>query len=345
MEVTMKYFITGGCGFLGSNIAQRVSSYGDQVVVFDNLFRTGSEKNLKILKDLNNVTFVYGDTRNYNDVETAIINYAPDVIFHLAGQVAMTTSIANPRLDFEINTLGTINVLESIRKHVPNCIIVYSSTNKVYGDLTQYPLTENDSRYLVNGSPLGFDETTHIDMHSPYGCSKGAADQYLLDYYRIFGIRSVVLRHSTIFGINQHATYDQGWIGWFCSQALVQSINSTSLPFTVSGTGKQVRDVLFASDAVDCYLKCVENIDSTKGQAFNIGGGFDNSLSILELFGILEEELKIKLNYTQIEERISDQKVFIADITKINKFTGWAPKVSKIDGVLLMLNWIKKSSL
>lgn len=216
----MKYLITGGCGFVGSNLAAEVLKRGEELFVFDNLFRFGSGQNLEWLKKQGEFKYYPFDIRNNNDVEIVIKEVKPDVIFHLAGQVAMTTSIQNPRLDFETNTLGTVNLLEAVRKYSPASMILYSSTNKVYGDLEYLTYEETASRYNCKEYPNGVDESLQLDFHSPYGCSKGAADQYLLDYARIFGIQTVVFRHSSMYGGNQHATYDQGWVGWFIQKAL-----------------------------------------------------------------------------------------------------------------------------
>ena len=336
----MKYLITGGCGFLGSNLALGVLKQQEDLVIFDNLSRLGSNDNLKWLKQNGEFQFIHGDIRNQGDVKTTIKDVKPDVIFHLAGQVAMTTSIARPRLDMEINVIGTINVLEAVRKYVPSCTLVYSSTNKVYGDLEWVSYEEKETRYIAKDYPDGFDENITLDFHSPYGCSKGAADQYMLDYARIFGLNTVVLRHSSMYGGRQFATYDQGWIGWFCQKALEIKKGVLKEPFTISGNGKQVRDVLYADDMTKLYFNTINHIDKIRGNAFNIGGGMKNSLSLLELFSILEQELGIKMNYTAIEPRISDQKIFVADISKCNSEMGWTPEVDKRTGVRNMLNWV-----
>ena len=336
----MKYLITGGCGFLGSNIAQKILGQGDELFIFDNLSRYGSERNLKWLKTDGDFRFIPGDIRDKEDVDAAIRTTSPDVIYHLAGQVAMTTSISNPRLDFEVNALGTFNILESVKNNSPESIVVYSSTNKVYGDLEWVHYHETDTRYETPDFPAGFPETIPLDFHSPYGCSKGCADQYMLDFYRIFNINTIVFRHSSMFGGRQFSTIDQGWIGWFCQKAIETKNGSLTEPFTISGTGKQVRDVLYADDMVNLYLTAVENIDKTKGQAFNIGGGMKNSLSLLELFNILEDELNIDLNYKKLPPRESDQLVFVADINKIKQLSGWEPKIDKLDGIKKMLHWV-----
>lgn len=337
----MRLLITGGCGFLGSNLAVDALGRGDDLVVFDNLSRNGSRLNLEWLQKQGVFRFSHGDIRNQNDIFRVIKEFQPEVIYHLAGQVAMTTSIANPRLDFEVNVLGTLNLLEAVRQECPAAIIVYSSTNKVYGDLEQYAYVETPTRYKCIDKPDGFNEEVNLDFHSPYGCSKGAADQYMLDYHRIFGLKTVVFRHSSMYGGRQFATYDQGWIGWFCQLATETSKNKLSKPFTISGSGKQVRDVLHANDMKTLYHAAIENISSAKGHAFNVGGGVNNSLSLLELFQMLEESLNIKMQYQKIALRESDQKLFIADISKAKKILGWEPKVSAQDGIDDMIKWIQ----
>ena len=220
--------------------------------------------------------------------------------------------------------------------------MVYSSTNKVYGDLEQYSYRETETRYECIEKPNGFDESTQLDFHSPYGCSKGAADQYMLDYARIFGLRTVVFRHSSMYGGRQFATYDQGWVGWFCQKA-VETKNGTLVePFTISGTGKQVRDVLHADDMRTLYEAAVTHIDQAKGKAFNVGGGLVNSLSLLELFKTLEDIAEVKLSYNRLPVRESDQRVFVSDITKANTLLGWSPKVSSRTGVQKMFDWVNQ---
>lgn len=335
----MKYLITGGCGFVGSNLASEVLKRGDELFILDNLFRFGSQSNLEQLKKQGNFKHYPCDIRNLNDTETVIKEVKPDYIFHLAGQVAMTTSISNPRLDFEINTMGTFNLLDSVRKYSPNSIVLYSSTNKVYGDFENLHFSEELSRYVCQEYPMGFPETMSLDFHSPYGCSKGAADQYLLDFYRIYGINTIVFRHSSMYGINQHATFDQGWIGWFCQKALDIKNGQAKDVFTISGNGKQVRDLLHAEDVVNLYFEA-KDAKNAYGEVFNIGGGLNNSLSLLELFSLLERFLDIRMDYKQLSWRESDQKVFIADITKASTLLNWLPSVSKEQGIQSMLNWL-----
>lgn len=339
----MKLLITGGCGFLGSNLAVDGIGRGDEILIFDNLYRVGSRANLEWLKTQGRFTFEHGDIRNSNDISRVVQSFKPDAIFHLAGQVAMTTSIANPRMDFEINVVGTFNLLDAVRQYAKDATVVYSSTNKVYGDLEQFSYTESATRYECVEKPLGFDEQTQLDFHSPYGCSKGAADQFMLDYARIFGLNTVVFRHSSMYGGRQFATYDQGWVGWFCQKAVEAKNKIAAAPFTISGTGKQVRDVLHGDDMKTLYMAAINHIDTAKGQSFNIGGGFSNSLSLLELFDLLEKNAGTKLNYTKLPVRESDQRVFIADITKAKNLLQWAPKVTSEEGVKNMFEWVEQN--
>lgn len=337
----MKLLITGGCGFLGSNLAAHAISQGMDLCVLDNLYRHGASSNLDWLREQGRFEFAHGDVRNPNDVARIVARIKPDLVFHLAGQVAMTTSIANPRMDFETNALGTLNVLEAVRAHVPEAGVFYSSTNKVYGDLEQYRYEELPTRYVCVDRPRGFDEGTLLDFHSPYGCSKGSADQYLRDYNRIYGLKTVVFRHSSMYGGRQFATADQGWIGWFCQMAAETKHGLRREPFGISGNGKQVRDVLHAEDMIRLYFSTAEHLDKAAGQAFNIGGGIDNSLSLLELFALLEKRIGQPLQFTKGPPRESDQRVFVADIAKIGKLSGWKPKVSASEGVGRMLEWVE----
>lgn len=339
-----KILINGGCGFLGSNLAAYGIEKGYQVTVFDNLSRTGAAQNLLWLRSLGKFTFVHGDTRNKNDLETLIKENEFDAVFHLAGQVAMTTSIENPYKDFEINTLGTLNLLDSVRKYSPHTSVFFSSTNKVYGELENYHYMETEKRYICSEYPNGFDEHVPLDFRSPYGCSKGAADQYMLDYHRMFGLKTVVFRHSSMYGSRQYATYDQGWIGWFVGKAIEKYKNKHSMPFTISGNGKQVRDILHANDMIRLYYMALEQVDNVCGEAYNIGGTIEQSLSLLELFDMLNEMLGIELEYTLLPPRQSDQKVFVADVTKIQKKIGWIPKVTAYEGIADMIEWVKRIS-
>jgi CDP-paratose 2-epimerase len=342
----MKLLITGGCGFLGSNLASHALSLGFDLCVFDSLYRHGSQTNLEWLRTQGRFEFVHGDIRNANDVHRVVSRVKPDAVFHLAGQVAMTTSIADPRMDFEVNALGTLNVLEAVRMEAPDSVVIYSSTNKVYGDLEQYQYSETETRYVCVERPEGFDEGTPLDFHSPYGCSKGSADQYLRDYHRLFGLKTVVFRHSSMYGGRQFATADQGWIGWFCQMASETRSGLRTEPFTISGNGKQVRDVLHAQDMIYLYFSALRHIDTAAGEVFNIGGGIDNSLSLLELFKLLQNEIGEPLKYKKLPPRDSDQRVFVADISKATaRLGGWRPQISAEFGVSNMLTWVSETIL
>ena len=335
----MRVLITGGCGFLGANIAAELLIRKIPVAIIDDLSRLGSAENLSWLKKHGQFFFNQIDIRDYQKCFEIFNQFNPDVIFHLAGQVAMTTSIAQPRLDFEINALGTLNVLEATRNICPKSAFIYSSTNKVYGDLSNINSIEGLTRYIYPEYPKGLPESIQINFHSPYGCSKGAADQYVLDYARIYGLKTVVFRHSSMYGSRQYATSDQGWIGWFCKEAIRQSIDDK--PIKIHGNGKQVRDLLYCDDMVSIYLAAAKNIDLLAGEAYNIGGGIENSYSLIELFGALEDILNYSLNWEGSEPRISDQLVFIADMTKIQSLIEWEPRVRKEVGLRKMISWLE----
>ena len=338
----MRYLVTGGCGFLGSNLAAEVLRRGEKLFVLDNLHRKGASQNLQWLHSQGDTTFFHADIRNRADVDNAVSESNPDAIFHLAGQVAMTTSLARPRLDFEVNAMGTLNLLEAVRKYAPAATVVFSSTNKVYGNMEHVVYAEESTRYATPDYPEGFDESASLDFHSPYGCSKGAADQYVLDYARMFGLKTVVFRHSSIYGDRQFATIDQGWVTWFCMKALEKAESSSQEPFTIAGNGKQVRDVLHVADAARAYLAAVERIENVCGQAFNIGGTMASSLSLLELFSMLERLLGIKLAYRKLPPRVGDQKVFVANTALAGRLLGWVPSVNAEEGVKKLLEWLRE---
>ncbi len=338
----MKFLVTGGCGFLGSNLASEVLLRGGELVIFDNLSRLGSHENAEWLRTFGDFKLVQEDIRNDARVDQCVRDFHPDVVFHLAGQVAMTTSILEPRRDFDTNVVGGFNVLEAVRKYAPNAIVTYSSTNKVYGDLEWMEYEETATRYIAAGFVSGFDETVPLQFRSPYGCSKGTIDQYMQDYARVYGLKTLVFRHSSMYGGRQFSTFDQGWIGWFCQQAVDQANQANSGPFTISGTGKQVRDVLHAEDMVALYFSAVTHIQTAAGKVFNIGGGMDNSLSLLELFDWLNKTLGISLDYCHLAPRESDQKVFVADISKATQGLQWTPRVSMDEGLTRMISWISR---
>ena len=346
----MKVLITGGCGFLGSNLAAHHLERGDEVVVADALFRKGSTANLAWLESQAEVaqfTFVQLDVAEREGTTALFRRHGPfDFIAHVGGQVAMTTSLTDPRRDLETNVLGTFNVLEATRAHSPDALVAYSSTNKVYGDLEWLRYTDNETRYLLPDYPNGLDESLPLDFSTPYGCSKGAGDQYVRDWNRVYGIKTVVFRHSSIFGGRQFASFDQGWVGWFCQKAVEQQRAAAAgrplEAFTISGTGKQVRDVLHAQDLIALYQAAYDHREAAAGQIFNIGGGSANSLSLLELLALLARLVGMnELKFTKIPRRQSDQDFFVADISKVSQMLEWTPKITTERGVSAMLDWTK----
>jgi CDP-paratose 2-epimerase len=345
----MKILITGGCGFLGSNIAASYLQSGDEVVVLDALFRKGSELNLEWLRSLEGaaqLSFYKLDLAEADKLDAVFQQEASfDYVCHLGGQVAMTTSLSDPRRDMRTNVVGTFNLLESVREHCPDALLAYSSTNKVYGDLERLKYKEEETRYTLPDFPNGLDESAPLDFASPYGCSKGAADQYVRDWHRNFGLRTVVFRHSSIYGGRQFATFDQGWIGWFCQKAVEQAAayqaGQQPEPFTISGTGKQVRDVLHADDLIRLYRSAYEHRESVAGEIFNIGGGLENSLSLLELFDLLKEltGMPEAMCFERLPRRQSDQDFFVADIAKAKELLDWTPEASARQGISKILEW------
>ena len=344
----MKVLITGGCGFLGSNLASAFLADGSEVVVLDALFRKGSASNLHWLEGQaanNQFHFLQADVAEAEAVHALFLRHGPfDYVCHVAGQVAMTTSLQDPRRDMQTNVLGTFNVLEAVRAHCPDALVAYSSTNKVYGDLEWIKTEETDTRYGLPEYPDGLDEAIPLDFSTPYGCSKGAADQYVRDWARVFGLKTVVFRHSSIYGGRQFSSFDQGWIGWFCQQALKQQqchAKGTAIkPFTIAGTGKQVRDVLHAEDLVKLYRRAYECRDALHGEIFNIGGGLAKSLSLLELFEMLSRLLDLpSLLYERTARRSSDQDCFIAGIDKARQILNWSPQITCDSGIIRMIEW------
>jgi CDP-paratose 2-epimerase len=330
------YLVTGGAGFIGSNYVHRLLERGEHVTVFDNLSRAGAPRNLKWLTETHgekSFHLVEGDVRNAPLLaDTA---KAADVIVHLAAQVAVTTSVVDPRDDFEINAQGTFNVVEAARLSERNPILLYASTNKVYGGMDDVEVVEDASRWRYKDLPFGAPETQPLDFHSPYGCSKGTGDQYVRDYHRIYGTRSVVLRQSCIYGPRQFGVEDQGWVAWFIIAAV------TGRPFSIYGDGKQVRDLLHVYDLLDAYDAAVEKIDVVQGDVFNLGGGPENTLAVWTEFGPLLEKLLGKpLPVTHGDWRPGDQKVFVADIRKAEKVLGWKPKFSVEKGVQQLFEWV-----
>ncbi len=335
--------VTGGLGFIGSNICEYYLKKGYNVVALDNMSRKGVEINLKRLKLNKNFSFIKEDIRNQKGVEQIIKKISKnnnlEVLFHEAAQVAVTTSIKNPREDFEINVLGTINILESLRQFSPKTILIYASTNKVYGALEEYEIVEKETRYEFKNKKLkfGISENQNLDFYSPYGCSKGSADQYVRDYARIYGLKTIVFRQSCIYGPGQIGVEDQGWVAWFAIRALKDE------PITIFGTGKQVRDLLFIDDLIKAYDLAIKNIKKTSGQIYNMGGGYKNAVSLLELIEFLEKYLSKKIKLYFSKPRPGDQKIFISNNSKAKKDFNWEPKVDYKKGVPLLIEWLRKN--
>ena len=330
----MRTLITGGAGFIGCNTAKNLGEAGWDVVMLDNLSRPGSEKNLDWLRRQISFEFLNVDVRDTQEVADVIAKDDFDVIIHLAAQVAVTTSVLSPRLDFEVNAFGTFNVLEAIRCRSPNTIFLNASTNKVYGQLNDIMVRESDTRYEFVHHPLGIAETQPLDFHSPYGCSKGAADQYVVDYARIYGLRCVNFRQSCIYGYRQFGIEDQGWVAWFTIAHVLGK------PITIYGDGKQVRDVLFVDDLVAVFRCAIDVIDSVSGRTFNIGGGVQNTVSLLELIEYLEDLSGRKATYSFADWRPGDQPVYVSDIRRAGADLNWSPAVSAREGVARLYAWV-----
>ena len=331
--------ITGGAGFIGSNLARHFLVKGIHVVIFDNFSRKGTDVNIKLLKrDFGTAfTVIRGDVVHDFKKLCAAVN-AADAVIHLAAQVAVTTSVDNPRHDFETNAIGSFNVVEAVRlsKHQPP--LIYSSTNKVYGSLKHRPVVEHDTHYRFEHEDIhanGIAETEQLDFHSPYGCSKGIADQYVIDYSRVYGLKTVVFRQSCIYGPYQFGVEDQGWVAWFGIAALFNK------KITIYGNGKQVRDLLYINDLVRLYDLALQNIDTVSGHAYNVGGGPTNTLSLIKLLDMLEKRLGHPIDTHKAAIRVGDQPIFVADIRKITNALGWAPQHGVDYGFDQMMNWIE----
>lgn len=334
--MTKDILISGGAGFIGSNLAANFIKKGYKVTVLDNLSRYGSKSNIEWLKTIGNFKFLKADIRKFIDCKTAVED--KNIILHLAAQVAVTTSVNNPKEDFEINALGTFNLLEAARNRGQKPIFIYASTNKVYGGMENIKIIEKKGQYLYKDYPLGISEKMNLDFHSPYGCSKGAAEQYVHDYYRIYNLPTVVFRQSCIYGPRQFGVEDQGWVAWFIIATMLGN------NVTVYGDGKQVRDILYIDDLVNLFEIAINKINISKGKIYNIGGGNKNILSVWTKFGPILEKLfnkKFKINFDNW--RPGDQKVYISDISLVAKELGWKPKISVEVGVKKLFNWVTKN--
>jgi CDP-paratose 2-epimerase len=335
--MSRKILVTGGAGFIGSNCVARLLGRGESVTVYDNLSRKGGFINIEWLRatyGADSFNLVVGDLRDAALLATTARD--ADIIIHLAGQTAVTTSVLHPREDFEDNALGTFNVCEAARLSRRNPILIYSSTNKVYGGMEDIEIVEKETRYEYADQSNGMAETYPLDFHSPYGVSKGCGDQYVRDYARIFDLPSVVFRQSTIYGPRQFGVEDQGWMTWLMIAAVLGK------PISIYGNGKQIRDMLFVDDLLDAYEAAIAKIDVVAGQVFNIGGGPGNTISVWREFGpTLEKMLGREIPVSWAGWRPGDQKVFIADIRKAENLLNWEPRVKLQDGMQRLFKWVR----
>lgn len=332
----MRVLITGGAGFVGTNLAHHFAQSGHQVVVLDNLSRRGVTDNLAWLRaQPGSIEFIEGDVRNSQTVADAVKGV--DRIFHLAAQVAVTTSVVDPVTDFEVNLRGTVNVLEAARQHAPEAPLFYTSTNKVYGGMEDVTVVQRGERYAYEDLPLGVSEERPLDFHSPYGCSKGGADQYVRDYARIYNLPTVVFRMSCIYGPHQCGNEDQGWVAHFAREALAGG------RLTIFGDGMQVRDILYVQDLVRAFVTAADAIHVTAGQVYNIGGSAENSVSLLELITELEGITGRAIRPDFQDWRPGDQRIYVTDVRKAGREFGWHPTISKAEGLRRMVDWFASS--
>jgi CDP-paratose 2-epimerase len=329
-----RLLVTGGAGFIGVNAARRFLEENWEVTVWDNLVRRGADKNLEWLRQFGPVQFAKMDLRCEKDVVRHLQGGHFDMVLHCAAQVAVTTSVANPRYDLENNLLATFNLLEGVRQFCPRAFFIFASTNKVYGGMEQSRIVERNGRYEWANLPKGVSEKQPLDFHSPYGCSKGAADQYVHDYSRIYGLATTCFRQSCIYGYRQFGMEDQGWVAWFLIA------HALGRPITIFGDGKQTRDILFIDDLIDAYRLAWENREKVAGCVYNIGGGPQNQFSLKELLQILESETGRRVELSFAQARPGDQKVFVADISKAFDDFGWRPVCSPKEGIRKLNEWV-----
>lgn len=331
--------VTGGCGFIGSNLTARLLADGETVTVFDNLSRRGTSKNLDWLKSLKNpnFTFIQGDIRKFEEISRVFAQNKFDRVYHTAGQVAVTTSVVDPRTDFDINALGTFNVLEAVRLSGQKPAFLFTSTNKVYGGMEDVKIVERGNQYDYDGLPAGVPETRGLDFHSPYGCSKGAADQYVRDFARIYDLPAVVFRMSCQYGPRQFGNEDQGWVAHFIIAA------HKGRDISIFGDGKQVRDILYVDDLMRAFRTALDQISTTAGKIYNIGGGRSNTISLLELIDQIESLVGRKTNLHFSDWRPGDQPVYISDVALAKQDFGWSPTISKSEGVEKLYQWVRQN--
>jgi CDP-paratose 2-epimerase len=332
--------VTGGAGFIGCNIADALAGQGHEVLVYDALSRPGVERNLAWLKERHGdqVQNVVADVRDEDELARAARE--AKAVFHMAAQVAVTTSMVDPREDFDVNVRGTLHLLDAVRLKGDGTPLIFASTNKVYGDLSDLEFRLDGDKYVVVDpivAGAGISERRPLDFHTPYGCSKGAADQYVLDYARSFGLNSAVLRMSCIYGVRQMGTEDQGWVAHFLIRAL------EGKPITLYGDGCQVRDILDVSNAVEAYLKAWARIGLIRGRAFNLGGGPQNAVSLRALLGHVAGLLGREIDIRFADWRAGDQRYFVADTRAIGEALGLSPAVPWKKGVALLAEWLRET--
>jgi CDP-paratose 2-epimerase len=327
-----RWLVTGGAGFIGTNLVEHLLDRGDAVVIFDDLSRGGSEQNAEYLRTRHGIDVHRVDVSDASTLGSLLDQQDRfDAIAHLAGQVSFLASLKDPRRDFEVNALGTLNLLEHVRRHSPETVLIGMSSNKVYGDLDQIRIEEHPTRYVAPDYPAGFGEDLPLAFHGPYGCSKGAADQYLADYGRMFGLRTASLRQSSVYGPHQHPRSDQGWVAHLVQEA------RDGRPIQLNGVGKQVRDLLHATDLARLFVALAERVEPGAGHQLNVGGGPGNSLSILELFDWLEARTGHPVDFATGPVRPSDQKIFVSANTAVTALTGWRPEVDLETGLGALL--------
>lgn len=334
--------ITGGAGFIGTNLADRLLSSGQHVILYDNVSRCGVRQNLEWLraKHADELTILTADTRDRDALKKAATGSS--AVFHFAAQVAVTTSLTFPELDFDVNVRGTLNLLEVLREMRNPPPLIFTSTNKVYGSLPGVAIRIHGRRYEPVDAMIqarGVSEDQRLEFYSPYGCSKGAADQYILDYARSFGLPAVVFRMSCIYGPHQHGNEDQGWLAHF----IIRTLRGDGI--TLYGDGRQVRDILFVEDLVDALLLAKENAREFAGTAFNIGGGPHNSVSLLELVDLIAEIHGQSPQLESADWRMGDQRYYVSDCTKFQTAAGWSPSVCVTDGVHRLYKWLQDSAV
>jgi CDP-paratose 2-epimerase len=331
---TKRILITGGAGFIGCNAARFFRARNWSVTVLDNLSRQGTDKNLGWLRDDTTFDFEQADIRDRAAVDRILAQGRFDAVLHLAAQVAVTTSVADPGTDFAVNALGTFHVLDAVRRHCPEAVFINASTNKVYGKIAGAEYELRGSRYAYVNRPFGIGESEPLDFLSPYGCSKGAADQYALDFARIYRIPATSFRQSCIYGSRQFGVEDQGWVAWFAIASLL------GRDITIYGDGKQVRDVLHVEDLLRAYEAAIRSPDKVAAQAFNVGGGPGRILSLLDLVAMLEERFRRPIPLRWDEWRPGDQRIYVSDIRKLDTVLSWKPEIDVASGISHLTDWV-----